>query len=331
MQLSIVIINFNTPSITADCITSIVKYTKDVAYEIIVIDNCSRDDFESEFRSLYKNLIYHRSEENLGFGRANNMGMRMAKGELILLLNSDTLIFDNSIYECLSFLGSTAGSSTDVMGIRLLNEDGSYQPSFYPYLTHNFIHYCKSNNPLLYKVFKVGRDYREPDQIRSVGDISGAFILLRKKVFEKTGGFDPDFFLYYEESEWCRNRILREFRITYYPFTSITHLGGRSAPKGIIAIQAMISQGLFWYKLGLLKFIAFIIFNFINYLSYLAIYVFVSRSKKEMLKWNLKVLRAAIPYWLFNIPKHPRRWGSRKTPLAYHKVKEFFFNDCHAA
>jgi GT2 family glycosyltransferase len=292
----------------------------------LLLDNNPSDDYERDFKCLVPGLRYVKIDENLGFGRANNLGMQMATGKYILLLNSDTLLLNNAFYDCISFLESEAGRLTDVMGIKLLNEDGTYQQSFYPYLRYNFIHYCKSNNPFLYKIFKVGKDYREPSQIRGVGDISGAFILLRRKVFEKTGGFDPDFFLYYEETEWCRKRILKEFRITYYPFSSIIHYGGKSAPKGKMAIQAMISQGLFWYKLGILKFIAFIIFNLINYLIYCASYIFVSGRKKEALRWNLKVLDEAVPYWLFNIPKYSRRWGSRKTPLIYHKAREVFFS-----
>ena len=160
MDLSIVIINFNTPDITRNCLSSIIRHTSSLEFEILLLDNNPSDDYERDFKCLVPGLRYVKIDENLGFGRANNLGMQMATGKYILLLNSDTLLLNNAFYDCISFLESEAGRLTDVMGIKLLNEDGTYQQSFYPYLTYNYIHYCKSNNPIQYKIFIVGKDNR---------------------------------------------------------------------------------------------------------------------------------------------------------------------------
>ena len=195
MQLSIIIINFNTYQLTVDCISSILRHTKEVDYEIILVDNFPMIDYKQGFLELFPSLQYLRSDRNIGFGRANNLGMSIAKGDFLLLLNSDTLIKDNNFLTCLGFLNSPEGQSVGVLGCKLLNADGSYQASFFPYTNHFFWNYCISNNVLLHKIFNVARVYQPSNAVRDVGDVSGAFMMLRTEIFKETGGFDPDFFL----------------------------------------------------------------------------------------------------------------------------------------
>lgn len=326
MMLSIIIINFNTPTITSNCLSTIYNHIKNVAFEVILIDNFPKLDYKQQFMEKFPKIRYTACSKNLGFGRANNLGMKQAKGKYILLLNSDTLLIDNSLEKCIEFLDNEENQNIAMLGCKLLNEDRSYQPSFYPYFKNNFINYCISNNPLLSKLFDVKNDYKAPQTPKTVGDISGAFMLLRKEVFEQTKGFDPDFFLYYEESDWCRNRILKNYKILYYPQAAIIHLGGKSAPKDIMAFQAEVSQGLFWYKAGWINFVGFILFNLANLLFFALQYLITSPSNKAAIKFRFKIMRAAISYWLFEIPKYPRKFGSRKTPLVYKPASNLFFN-----
>jgi GT2 family glycosyltransferase len=323
MTLSIIVINFNTPQITLDCLKSIYAFTS-IDFEIIIVDNFPKTDYKPLFLQQYPKIIYLRSDENIGFGRANNLGMKNAKGDFLLLLNSDTLITDDSITACVNILKESK-DNIGILGCKLLNADGSYQPSFYPFIKHNFLSYCISNNPILYKLFNIKSSFSERNTMCVVGDISGAFMLLKKNVYETTLGFDPDFFLYCEETEWCRNRIAKKFDIVYYPQATIIHLGGQSAPPEIMFIQAQISLGLYWYKEGYTKYTAFILFTLLNYLYYLLSYLFVSQKSKIEVRKLLHAWNKALPYWLFNIPKYSSKYNSRTNPIIYKGAKNIFF------
>jgi GT2 family glycosyltransferase len=325
MQLSIIIVNFNTPQLTLNCLASIRKHCAAIAPEVILIDNCSQEDHRQDFISCIDDLVYIRSHENLGFGRANNLGIEVAKGKYLLLLNSDTLITDNSIERCLQFMEADTEEKTGLLGCRLLNEDLSYQSSFYPFRNNSVFNYFIANNPLLYKLFGVQKKYNPPTQPTRVGDVSGAFMLLRRTVVDKVGAFDPDFFLFFEETEWCRNRIGRHYDIVYYPDASVIHLGGKSAPREMMQLQAAVSEALFWYKCGKLQWLLFILFNMLNGFFYCLQYPFTNRQNKEAIRKYLKQLDKALPYWFIKVPAYSRAKGARPLPLVYNDARTFFF------
>ncbi len=122
-QLSIIIINYNTKQLTSDCIRSIKEKTKDLRYEIIVVDNASRDGSVPFLKQRFPDLLLIESPENLGFGRANNLAADIARADTLLLLNSDTIIIDNSIKTLYDHLQTHP--QTGVCGGLLLNEDGT--------------------------------------------------------------------------------------------------------------------------------------------------------------------------------------------------------------
>src|SRR5665811_897241 len=124
MQLSVIIVNFNTPDFTCNCIRSLRDQIRiDLEYEIILVDNAPVNNDEALFRKLIPKLVYLRSEINVGFGVANNIGMEIAQGRYFLLLNSDTLIIDESIQRCISLLDSPQYDKVGLLGCKLLNED----------------------------------------------------------------------------------------------------------------------------------------------------------------------------------------------------------------
>lgn len=324
MKLSIIIINYNTPEVTSNCLKSIEKYRKtfNFNFEIILIDNAPTIDYKFEFD--FPQIVYLRTEENIGFGRANNLGMKLAKGEFFLLLNSDTLLVDDSLNNCISYMSESKNASVGLVGSKLLNSDMSYQHSYYPFVKNSLLSYFKANNPILNKLFKINQYFIERYEPTQVGDISGAFMLLRKEVFEKTKGFDPDFFLYCEETEWCRNRISKNYKIVYLPDTRIIHLGGQSAPKEMMAVQASISEFLFWYKCGLLKFFGYIFINTINIITQVAIWPIVKSENRIPFKKLLKHYFIGLYYAIFDIPKYSKNFGGRSKPL-YYKAAEYIF------
>lgn len=328
MDVSIIIVNFKTDQLTQNCIDSIRNFTSGLHYEIIVIDNASKRHSDFPFANQPDQVTYIRNDENLGFGKANNIGMLVAIGRYLLLLNSDTILHENCILDCLLFMESEKARKENiaVLGCRLLNEDGSYQSSFYPFVKTNLGNYMISNNPLLYKLFKVKNKFKEIKDPKQVGDISGAFMFLRKKVVEEVQGFDPDFFLYCEETEWCRLRIAPRFKIWYYPLTSLTHLGGKSAPKNLMYLQSQLSLALFWYKKGWLSYILYILYTWFNGLYYIVTYPLVSKSQRAQVVEYLNGLRKIFPYLYNDIPRYKRAFGARKEGLILKEARSTFFN-----
>lgn len=327
MQLSIVIVNFKTDLLTQNCIDSIRKHTHGLDYEIIVIDNAAHEASDLPFANNAEEVRYIRNEENIGFGKANNIGMSLALGSYILLLNSDTLLTENCLLDCYNFMESEHAHKHNiaVLGCKLVNEDGSYQGSFYPFVNNTIWNYFISNNPLLYKIFNIQKKYEEPKQPVQVGDISGAFMFLRQSIIERVKGFDPDFFLYCEETEWCRLRIARHFEIWYYPLAQITHLGGKSAPKSLMYLQAQLSLALFWYKKSWLSYVLYIIYTWFNGLYYLLTYLFVSQNSKTQNSQYLKGLVKVFPYLFRDIPMYKRAYQSRKEGIILKETRSTFF------
>jgi GT2 family glycosyltransferase len=323
MLLSIIIVNFNTLQLTTACIWSIKEHTIGIDYEIIVVDNAPRADYRSHFEQTFPEIKYIKSPENIGFGRANNLGMDAAAGKYFLLLNSDTIVFDSSLQRCIAFMEQ----HTDVgmLGCKLLNEDGYYQSSFYPFRKPSIWNYMATGNPILSKLTGAGKRYRESDSVREVGDIAGAFMLLRRDVYQDVKGFDPDFFLYCEETEWCRNRIALRYKICYFPEASIVHLGGKSAPQDAMQLQMQISQGLYWYKTGWFSYILYMLFNFLNCFYYACTYLLAGAAGRKSIRSYISAFRVSIPYLFRNIPRYPREYNSRHEPLIYEGARALFF------
>lgn len=220
-ELSIIIVNYNTKQLTCNCIDSIKEKTKDLRYEIIVVDNASHDDSVVCLKQNFSDLIIIESPKNIGFGCANNLAADVACGDTLFLLNSDTIIIDNSIKILYDYL--QAHPETGVCGGLLLNEDGSIGYSSSPQLT--LIHYLRSYLPSCFH--KVPVEKRVSD-VTDVGYVIGADMMIRKDVFEEVGKFDPDFFLYCEESELSYRIKKKNYRIQLIPAARIIHLGGMS-------------------------------------------------------------------------------------------------------
>ena len=222
IQVSIVIINYNTLKITEDCINSIILNTKDINYEIILVDNASNDGSVDYF-NYFEGIKFIPSSENLGFGKGNNLGIEVANGRYVFLLNPDTILQNNAVKILSDFLDEN--SLVGVVGANLYNDDGTYQPSFsqmYPSLgleLSNFFHLLFLQNK---------ECINKTDQSIQTKSVVGAAMMIKREVIEKTGGFNPQFFMYGEEEEWC-NRIRKAgFYVFNVPTAKIIHLDGKS-------------------------------------------------------------------------------------------------------
>jgi len=241
IDLSIIIVSFNTKKFTKGTIDSVIKHTKGVIYEIIIVDNNSSDgskELLQDYTKKYKNVVYIQTGKNLGFGRGNNVGIEKSKGKYILLLNSDTELRKNIIPEMIKYMDShpKIGVST----CSLLNTDGSLQGTGggFPTLGRVFAWmFFIENIPFIEKLFipfhpihsmspyKGGSIFKEK---RKMDWITGAFMLLKRKVIEDTGIFDEEYFMYVEETEFCYRIAKSGWEIWYLPQWSIIHYGGTS-------------------------------------------------------------------------------------------------------
>lgn len=228
LQVSIIIVTYNTLGITRQCIDSVYAHTEGVDFEIIVVDNASSDGSRQALAADTR-IRYVYSDENLGFGRANNMGMRMAKGKYLFLLNSDTILQNNAV-KMLYDAAESYGGRLGVMGTILLGNDR--RP------THSYGRFITIGNSLSDPIVRALRRLTHkksdiynpeiPESAIGVEYVSGADMFLPAAIFEATGGFDPDFFMYAEDAEWQYRIAKAGYDRVIIPEPRIIHLEGAS-------------------------------------------------------------------------------------------------------
>lgn len=288
-ELSIIIVNYNTKQLTCNCINSIKEKTKDLCYEIIVVDNASHDDSVSFLKQNFSDLIILESPENIGFGRANNLAADIARADILFLLNSDTIIIDNSIKVLYDYLQEHP--ETGVCGGLLLNEDGSigHSASCQLSLKQDFINFLHWKNPLPPLETRIS-------DVTDVGYICGADMMVKKEVFEEAGRFDPDFFLYFEESELSYRIKQRNYRIQLVPSARIIHLGGSSGTvkrelSEFVLSEKWFGRFLYFKKVYTLRY-PYYLYLLYTFEYYIGILLFTFNSYKRTIWTNrLRYLR----------------------------------------
>lgn len=223
IDLSIIIISFNTKKLTTECVGSIIKSKPKVSYEIIVADNGSTDGSVAVLKKLKLKLI--ENKDNVGFAKANNQGIRVARGKYIMLLNSDTKVRKDSIDGLYNFAFSHAGAG--VVGPRLVNADGSVQGSVFrlPTIFRALRQYFLGQKGLLDKYAPKG------DIPVVVEAIVMAAFLITPSAIQKVGSLDERYFMYFEDLDYCRKVNKSGLKIYYLPQTEVIHYHGGSGGK----------------------------------------------------------------------------------------------------
>lgn len=196
MDVSIIIVNYNTKEITNQCINSIFNHTFGLDFEVIVVDNFSTDG-SAELFSKDNRIKYIYSQKNLGFGKANNLGYKYSSGKFIFLLNPDTLLLNNAVYYFYTEM-SRFDKNVACIGSVLKAQDGMTDTHSYGKFPTN--HTLLQNLFNLYFKRKVEHEYFEYFPLE-VDYITGADLFIRRKVIDKLGFFDEDFFMYFEETD----------------------------------------------------------------------------------------------------------------------------------
>lgn len=230
MDVSVIIVNYNTLELTKNTINSVIEKTEDLNYEIILVDNASTDGSVEFFEREYKNKIaFIKNSENLGFGRANNRGIETAKGKYIFLLNSDTLLINNAIKILFDFMEEhkEAGICGGNLYSQELKPTHSYRKKINSCLTE-FNQYLNPFVRVKNFFIKKRNDFNYTNNNLNVGYITGADLMISKKVFLEIGRFDEEIFMYYEEVELSYRLKKQNLKIYNVPSAKIIHLEGKS-------------------------------------------------------------------------------------------------------
>jgi N-acetylglucosaminyl-diphospho-decaprenol L-rhamnosyltransferase len=222
-MLSIVVSSWNVAPLLANCLRSIPAGAEGLAYQIIVIDNASSDGSAEMVARDFPAVQLIRNTENLGFGKANNQGIRAGQGRYAVLLNSDTIVPAGSLTELARFMDQHPDAGA--CGPRLLRPDGTPQP------------YAFGGDPTLGYLLARGLKqlfFHRPlqdwatDAIQEVDWVSGACLVVRRQVIDQAGLLDENMFMYFEDNDWCLRIRRAGWKIYYYPLAEIVHLGGQS-------------------------------------------------------------------------------------------------------
>lgn len=246
--VSVVIVNYNGGSVILECLNSLQNYIKEITYEIIVVDNSSQDESPEKIDNYFPNVTLLRQSRNFGFGTANNIGIAKSSGKFIWLLNSDIYLTSNVLPFLVNRLESD--SKIGILGPRLVNRDGSFQLSVSKEISilgeFQTLQQVKryrnlSTRPLLAQSYM----YEKPVDI-----IIGAAMFMRRDVFDQAGGFDENFFMYFEESDLCKRTRNLGYTILYTPQVELIHIGGYSVSKasGHMAQEYRRSQRYYYHK-----------------------------------------------------------------------------------
>ncbi|ATA94025.1 glycosyltransferase family 2 protein [Capnocytophaga canimorsus] len=243
MDVSFIIVNYNTKKLTLSCLDSIYKHTQDINFEIILVDNASIDGSVKAIEQQFPDVKLIKSNENLGFGRANNLGVRYAQGEFLFLLNSDTLFIENSLKKMYDFFKANEKKmKMGVLGSLMIDEYGKVNGFGSSIPTPREFQNRKLRKIPFLRYFFNSDDvqYNIKDIVFQVGYVLGADMFLRKTLFEEVGGFDKRYFMYYEESDLQNTITKKGYRQFIYTGTKIVHLEGKSFSKKISNTKRLI-------------------------------------------------------------------------------------------
>lgn len=233
MNLSIIVVTHNTREMTIECVRSILEQTTRVQYELIVFDSGSTDGTSEAIRERFPTVKLITSGRDVGFGKANNLAAKGARGRRLLLINPDTVVLDHAI-DCLSEFADTTPECR-IWGGRTVFADGSLNPSSCWRFATLWSVFCWAVGLNLFKRSVAFNPEAYPgwkrDSVRSVDIVSGCFFLIDRALWQELGGFDPVFFMYAEEADLCirARRLGAQPKIT--PTATIVHYGGASYPQ----------------------------------------------------------------------------------------------------
>lgn len=241
IDVSIVIVNWNTRDITRNCLRSIYQTAGDVTFEIILVDNDSGDGSAEMVETEFPAVRLVRNSRNVGFAAANNQGIAVAQGRYVLLLNSDTIVKDGAISKAMAF--ADANPQVGMVGCQTRCPNGAIQ--YNCYLFPSLLNLALSLTQLqvlfwhnrFFGRYRMGWwDYKS---VREVDGIAGCFMLARKSAIDEVGPMCEEYFMYSEDTDWCWRFRRAGWKVMYTPEAVIIHLGGCSSSQAATDMHLM--------------------------------------------------------------------------------------------
>lgn len=231
IDLSIIIVNWNTSSLLAQCLGSVYDAVSDLALETIVVDNASSDGSVAMVGECFPQTQVIANSENMGFVRANNQAIARCQGRYVLLLNSDTQALPGSLDKTVQFMDEHLRAG--IVGVQLLNPDGTFQASYTPFPTlwQEFLILSGLGRWLLRPTYPSYGPEAEKGAQKIQGYMEGAYLMARREAVEQIGGLDERIFMYAEDVDWCYRFHQAGWEVWYLPQAPIIHYGGQSSKK----------------------------------------------------------------------------------------------------
>ena len=234
MQLSVIIVNYNVKNILRDCLLSVQKAAHSIDTEIIVADNASSDGSVQMLKAEFKDVKLIANTQNIGFSKANNQGIAQAQGQYILLLNPDTLVYENTFEECLNF--STQTNNCGGIGVQMLDANNQFLKESKRGFPTPWASLCRLSflnklfpNSALFNGYYLG--HLNKDDNHQVEVLSGAFIWLKKSIIDEVGGLDEAYFMYGEDIDFSYRIQHAGYHNYYLGTVPILHYKGESTDK----------------------------------------------------------------------------------------------------
>lgn len=233
-KLSVIIVNYNVCYFLEQAIKSVIKASKHLDVEIFVVDNNSIDNSTSLVKEQFPEVILIENKENVGFSKANNQAIRLAKGEHVLLLNPDTVVEEDTLEKCCQFMDEHPEAGG--LGVKMLDGKGNFLPESKRGLPTPMVAFYKVSGlaSLFSKSKRFGKyhlGYLDEDETNEVEILAGAFMYLRKETLDKIGLLDEDYFMYGEDIDLSYRVIKGGYKNYYFPETRIIHYKGESTKK----------------------------------------------------------------------------------------------------
>ena len=233
MKLSIVIVNYNVKYYLEQCLRSVDRAAVNIAHEIIVVDNASKDGSMEYLKPRFPHVVWIESKVNGGFSHANNTGFSRASGEYVLMLNPDTIVTRTALEGCVKFMDEHCEAGAT--GVKMINKDGTFAMESRRGIVKPWVAFCKATGlcrryPKSRLFGRYYMSYLDENEINPIEMISGAYMFLRRRTLEKVGALDEQFFMYWEDSD-LSYRILKSGAKNFYLPYTIFHYKGESSVK----------------------------------------------------------------------------------------------------
>ena len=241
MNLSLVIVSWNTAELLNQCLTSIFASPPEGSFEVIVVDNASTDTSVQMVRERFSQVKVIDNQENLGFAGGNNQAIRQSQGRYVLLLNPDTAVKPEAFNHLIDFMDKNPNAGA--VGPLTLNPDGTLQTSCYPVPTlfREFWRLCHLDAIYAYGIYCM--ENWDKSKVRKVDALLGACLLLRKTALDQVGLLDETYFIYSEEIDLCYRLQKAGWQLYWIPQARIVHYGGQSTQQVVLEMFMQLYQG----------------------------------------------------------------------------------------